>query len=231
MSHATDTRRRRRRASCSTSHHRDTIRSIRHSRRSSYRRRGECSRTREPACTESTRCSDGSAWADTCASVSSDKEEVNHRCTPVRGSFSHLLFCLPCMLPVFPPLGCSLYDFLRANHFRPFFPHSIRHIAEQLLTTCAGLHQIGVVHADIKPENILFVDASYTTVQIQNLTVNVPLCTDIRMVQRHTTNTQRQCRRIVIRTDCLTHSRSSSFLCVHFRSTSARPCSTTTRSR
>jgi serine/threonine protein kinase len=60
--------------------------------------------------------------------------------------------------------------------------HHIKHIAEQLLTTCAGLHQIGVVHADIKPENILLVDASYTTVQIQNLTVNVPLCTDIRIV-------------------------------------------------
>lgn len=54
-------------------------------------------------------------------------------------------------LSVFPPLGCSLYDFLRANHFRPMFPHHIKHIAQQLLTTCAGLHQIGVVHADIKP--------------------------------------------------------------------------------
>lgn len=30
-------------------------------------------------------------------------------------------------------------------------------------------------------ENILLVDASYTTVQIQNLTVNVPLCTDCRL--------------------------------------------------
>jgi len=85
-------------------------------------------------------------------------------------------FCL-----VFPPLGCSLYDFLRANHFRPLFPHHIRHIAEQLLTTCAGLHQLGVVHADIKPENILLVAAEYTTVQIQQITVNVPLCTDVRM--------------------------------------------------
>lgn len=96
-----------------------------------------------------------------------------------------MLLLLSCVLHfsvVFPPLGCSLYDFLRANHFRPMFPHHIKHIAQQLLTTCAGLHQIGVVHADIKPENILFVDASYTTVQIQNLTVNVPLCTDIRMV-------------------------------------------------
>jgi dual-specificity kinase len=87
--------------------------------------------------------------------------------------------CLQCL--VFPPLGCSLYDFLRANRFSPLFPHHIKHIAQQLLTACAGLHQIGVVHADIKPENILLVDASYTTVQIQNLTVNVPLCTDIRL--------------------------------------------------
>ena len=32
-------------------------------------------------------------------------------------------FCL-----VFPPLGCSLYDFLRANHFRPMFRLSLIHI-------------------------------------------------------------------------------------------------------
>jgi len=67
-----------------------------------------------------------------------------------------------------------------------FSAHHIRHIAEQLLTTCSGLHQIGVVHADIKPENILFVSAEYTTVQIQQITVNVPLCTDIRMVRART---------------------------------------------
>lgn len=86
------------------------------------------------------------------------------------------------MCLVFPPCGCSLYDFLRANHFRPMFPHHIKHIGRQLLTTCAGLHQLGVVHADIKPENILLLDASYTQVQVQQVTVNVPLCSDIRMV-------------------------------------------------
>jgi len=86
------------------------------------------------------------------------------------------------MALVMQPLGCSLYDFLRANHFRPLFPHHIRHIAQQLLTTCAGLHQIGVVHADLKPENIMLVSESYTQVNIQSLTVNVPLCTDIRVV-------------------------------------------------
>ena len=32
-------------------------------------------------------------------------------------------------LSVFPPLGCSVYDFLRANHFRPMFPVS-RHPSE-----------------------------------------------------------------------------------------------------
>jgi serine/threonine protein kinase len=81
---------------------------------------------------------------------------------------------------------CVAHKFYRCHClvFPLRFPHHIRHIGEQLLTTCAGLHQIGVVHADIKPENILFVDASYTTVQIQNITVNVPLCTDIRMVSK-----------------------------------------------
>jgi len=84
---------------------------------------------------------------------------------------------------VFPPLGCSLYDFLRANHFRRIFDPHIKHISQQLLTTCAGLHQLGVVHADIKPENILLVDASYHQVQTsQGVTLNVPLCSDVRLV-------------------------------------------------
>lgn len=68
-------------------------------------------------------------------------------------------FCM-----VFPPLGCSLYDFLRANRFAPLFPHHIKHIAQQLLTTCAGLHQIGVVHADIKPGQSL---TTLPTIHIQ----------------------------------------------------------------
>lgn len=60
--------------------------------------------------------------------------------------------------------------------------------ADQRWMCVCTLHQListwrcACLFVNANSENILFVDASYTTVQIQNLTVNVPLCTDIRMV-------------------------------------------------
>jgi serine/threonine protein kinase len=54
-------------------------------------------------------------------------------------------FCL-----VFPPLGCSLYDFLRANHFRPLFRkmHTIRTRSHTLSPSSSGaLHATGGSHA------------------------------------------------------------------------------------
>ena len=52
-------------------------------------------------------------------------------------------------------LGSSLYHLLESNLFRPLDPHNVRAFAIQLLFSLAFLKQFGVVHSDIKPENIL----------------------------------------------------------------------------
>ena len=84
---------------------------------------------------------------------------------------------------MFPVLGLSLYDFLRLSRFRPLFPAHIRHIAHQLLLTCFYLHSdCHVIHADIKPENILLVDSSFRTVQLHDMAINVPLSTHVRLI-------------------------------------------------
>lgn len=83
---------------------------------------------------------------------------------------------------VFPLYGLSLYDFLYYNRFLPLFPHHIKHIAQQLITTIAYLHDLQVVHADIKPENILLIDSQHQTIQIEHLTVNVPLNTTVKLI-------------------------------------------------
>jgi dual specificity tyrosine-phosphorylation-regulated kinase 2/3/4 len=52
-------------------------------------------------------------------------------------------------------LATSLYQLLEANHFAPLDPHNIRAFAIQLLASLAFLRQLGVIHSDIKPENVL----------------------------------------------------------------------------
>ena len=111
-------------------------------------------------------------------SASSPLHHGAEGCVPFLGSFpleQHI--CL-----VMPVLGLSLYDFLRLNRFQPLFPAHIRHIAHQLLLTAHWLHdECGIVHTQIQPETVLLVNSEYQTVQLQELTVNVPLSTNVRL--------------------------------------------------
>jgi serine/threonine protein kinase len=59
---------------------------------------------------------------------------------------------------VFEMLEQNLYDFLKQNKFTPLPLTSIRPIVQQVLTALLKLKQLELIHADLKPENIMLVD-------------------------------------------------------------------------
>ncbi|XP_035212726.1 homeodomain-interacting protein kinase 2-like isoform X2 [Stegodyphus dumicola] len=61
---------------------------------------------------------------------------------------------------VFEMLEQNLYDFLKQNKFSPLSLKYIRPILQQVLTALLKLKQLGLIHADLKPENIMLVDPS-----------------------------------------------------------------------
>lgn len=59
---------------------------------------------------------------------------------------------------VFEMLEQNLYDFLKINKFDPLPLRCIRPISQQVLTALLKLKQLGLIHADLKPENIMLID-------------------------------------------------------------------------
>lgn len=59
---------------------------------------------------------------------------------------------------VFEMLEQNLYDFLKQNKFQPLPLKFIRPITQQVLTALLKLKNLGLIHADLKPENIMLVD-------------------------------------------------------------------------
>lgn len=55
------------------------------------------------------------------------------------------------------PLGKSLYDYIKANNYKPLPLYCVQSFADQLLTAVSFLHGMGLVHTDLKPENVLLV--------------------------------------------------------------------------
>lgn len=59
---------------------------------------------------------------------------------------------------VFEMLEQNLYDFLKQNKFQPLPLRYIRPITQQVLTALLKLKNLGLIHADLKPENIMLAD-------------------------------------------------------------------------
>ncbi|XP_064255354.1 homeodomain-interacting protein kinase 1 isoform X4 [Passer domesticus] len=59
---------------------------------------------------------------------------------------------------VFEMLEQNLYDFLKQNKFSPLPLKYIRPILQQVATALMKLKSLGLIHADLKPENIMLVD-------------------------------------------------------------------------
>lgn len=58
---------------------------------------------------------------------------------------------------VFEPLGMSLFDYVKANEYRPLPLFCVQSFADQLTRAVAFLHAMGLVHTDLKLENVLLV--------------------------------------------------------------------------
>ncbi|XP_029962559.1 homeodomain-interacting protein kinase 1-like [Salarias fasciatus] len=61
---------------------------------------------------------------------------------------------------VFEMLDISLYHLLKEREWKPMCPSEIRPIAEQLMVALGALKRFGILHADIKPDNVMLVDAA-----------------------------------------------------------------------
>ena len=59
---------------------------------------------------------------------------------------------------VFEMLEQNLYDFLKQNKFSPLPLKVIRPVLQQVATALRKLKNMGLIHADLKPENIMLVD-------------------------------------------------------------------------
>ncbi|XP_061736612.1 homeodomain-interacting protein kinase 3 isoform X2 [Nerophis ophidion] len=59
---------------------------------------------------------------------------------------------------VFEMLEQNLYDFLKQNKFSPLPLKVIRPVLQQVATALKKLKGMGLIHADLKPENIMLVD-------------------------------------------------------------------------
>ena len=67
---------------------------------------------------------------------------------------------------VFELLGQSLFDFAKSNMFRPYPMKHVKVIGRQVLTALAFTHKHGIVHCDMKPENVLLVPGANTNVRV-----------------------------------------------------------------
>lgn len=83
------------------------------------------------------------------------KENPNeHNLVQVLECFSHKNHtCL-----VFEMLEQNLYDFLKKQKFQPLALKFIRPIVHQVLIALLKLKSLAIIHADLKPENIMLVD-------------------------------------------------------------------------
>jgi dual-specificity kinase/CDC-like kinase len=108
-------------------------------------------------------------------------KEVNRRggrglthCVVMHNAFTfdkHL-----CM--VMENLGPSLYDFLKKHQYQPFPMVCIQDFAIQLLETLEFLHHAGLIHSDLKIENILLMNDREVTYGNQR----VPESTRIKVI-------------------------------------------------
>lgn len=68
---------------------------------------------------------------------------------------------------VFELLETNLYDYLKGRGFKPLPLEQIRPIVQQVLSCLVRLRELGLVHADLKPENIMLVDNGNSPLRVK----------------------------------------------------------------
>ncbi|XP_026187954.2 homeodomain-interacting protein kinase 2-like [Mastacembelus armatus] len=71
------------------------------------------------------------------------------------------------MCLAFEMLDRSLYDLLHERHWRPLSLREIRPIAKQLLVALDALKGLGILHTDIKPDNVMFVNVQNQSLRVK----------------------------------------------------------------
>lgn len=66
----------------------------------------------------------------------------------------------------FEILSKNLYEVIEASNFEPMSPKLVRLYAVQILTALEQSHKLGIVHCDLKPENVLLVKEHSTSVKL-----------------------------------------------------------------
>ncbi len=66
----------------------------------------------------------------------------------------------------FELLSMNLYEFIKNNDFQGVSLGLIRRFAIQILHSLRYLHQHGVIHCDIKPENILLRQSNKSGIKV-----------------------------------------------------------------
>lgn len=62
------------------------------------------------------------------------------------------------LIGVFDLMECNLYQHVKSKNFNPLTLSEIKDIANQLLKAMKFYHKLGIIHCDLKPENIMFMN-------------------------------------------------------------------------
>lgn len=83
---------------------------------------------------------------------------------------------------VFQPLGTSLYELIKKNHYRGFPLKLVQSFLKQLFKSIAFLHRIGYTHTDLKPENILLEKEELVEEEVGGDKIWLPKSNKIRVI-------------------------------------------------
>ena len=67
---------------------------------------------------------------------------------------------------VFPLMYISVYDALEQNHFQGFLLEKVKNLTGQIISGLIELKALSLIHCDLKPENLLFVDKKCQNIKI-----------------------------------------------------------------